>query len=243
VTAGATAAHQGAPPPQTPVVVAAPTDPDELYRRREHLPDAERAADIWFARASTGKDFEASWKLARACHWLGTTLPEAEQRDWLDKGVAAGKQAAALEPNKPEGHFWWAADLGEIAQSSKMAGLSRKGEVKSELEKVIALAPGWQAASAESALGQWYIVVPGFMMGGDDKKGIEWLRKALVYAPQGIHIKYMLAEALADDKKTRDEAIALLRQAIADPVSSDFGPEDRQYKAKAEVLLTKLTKK
>lgn len=227
-------------------MAAPPTDPDALYRRREDDWSARRAVDIWSARASSGKDFEASWKLARACYWLATTHPEAERRDWYDKGVAAGKQAAAIEPNKPEGHFWWAANLGRIAQSGAGAGMKYKEEVKAELEKVIKIAPGWQAGSAEGALGMWYIKVPGgfpLPMGGDDKKGLALLRQALTYAPNGIHIKYDLAEYLADDKKTRPEAITLLQQILTAPLDPDFGPEDKRYKAQAAELLAKLTKK
>jgi tetratricopeptide (TPR) repeat protein len=231
---------------QAATVAAASADPDELYRRREDDWSARRAADIWSARASSGKDFEASWKLSRACYWLATTHPDPERRAWYEKGVAAGKQAAAIAPGKPEGHFWWAANLGRIAQSGAGAGLKYKDEVKAELEKVIAMAPGWQAGSAEAALGMWYVKVPGgfpLYMGGDDKKGIALLRQALSYAPQGIHIKYDLAEVLSDDRKTRPEAIALLQQVLAAPLDPDFGPEDKRYKAQASELLAKLTKK
>src|SRR5437762_2478277 len=56
------------------VQVAAPAteSPDELYKDRENIASAKRAADLWQARANAGKDYEASWKLARACYWIGT---------------------------------------------------------------------------------------------------------------------------------------------------------------------------
>jgi hypothetical protein len=244
LAATAAAAHPVTAPAQATAVAAVPTNPDDLYRRREDSWSVKRAIDIWSARASTGKDFEASWKLSRACYWMGMTLADAERRTWLDKGVDAGKQAAALQPARPEGHFWWAANLGRIAESGMMAGKKYKDEVRSELEKVMAIKPGWQAGSAESALGQWFLKVPSwFGMGGDDKKGIDLLRRALTYGPHSIHVQYSLAEALADDKKTRPEAIALLQKAIAETPDPEFLPEDKQYKAKASELLAKLTKK
>ena len=52
---------------------AATDNPDELYRNRENLQSAQRAADLWEARAST--DFDAAWKLARVSYWLGTHGP------------------------------------------------------------------------------------------------------------------------------------------------------------------------
>jgi tetratricopeptide (TPR) repeat protein len=238
------AAPHGTTVPQSAALAAAPTDPDELYRRREDSWSVKRAIDIWSARSSGGKDFEASWKLSRACYWMGMTLVDAERRTWLEKGVAAGKQAAALEPARPEGHFWWAANLGRIAESGMLVGKKYKDEVREELNKVIAIKPGWQAGSAESALGEWYLKVPSwFGMGGDDKKGLELLRRALTYGPHSIHVEFSLAEVLADDKKTRPEAIALLQQALAEKPDPDFLPEDKQYKAKASELLSKLMKK
>jgi hypothetical protein len=48
----------------------APENPDDLYRRREDLQSAKRAAALWEARASL--EFEAAWKLSRVCSWIGT---------------------------------------------------------------------------------------------------------------------------------------------------------------------------
>jgi hypothetical protein len=221
-------------------------DPDELYRRRDDISSAKKAADIWATRAAIGKDYEAAWKLARTCYFLGTAGPEAERHAALDRGIVAGRQAAALEPAKPEGHFWYAATMGGMAETGKLVGLKYKNDIKAELERVIAISPGWQAGSAESALGQWYVKVPNNLFcwcGGDDKKGIEWLRKALTYDPDGPQVKYALAEALADDKKTLAEAKTLLQQVIATAIDPDWAPEYRQFQAKAAALLKKLTKK
>src|SRR6266566_9672073 len=45
---------------------------DALYADREHLANARRAADLWVAElARDGRNFDAAWKLARVCYWLG----------------------------------------------------------------------------------------------------------------------------------------------------------------------------
>src|SRR5262245_30744843 len=113
-------------------------NPDQLYRQRETLVSARQAADIWAARAASGKDFEASWKLARACYWLGTHGEESERRAALDRGLKAAEQTIKIDPSKPEGHFWQAANMGAIAESSgMMAGLKYRGRIKDALERVI----------------------------------------------------------------------------------------------------------
>lgn len=232
---------------QDPKSTGAPTvdqsasvDPDALYHEREDLGKAKQAAEIWARRATKGNDYEASWKLARVCYYLGTQGPAAEQNYQLDRGIAAGKQAAALEPNKPEGHFWYAANMGEKAQRvSFFSATKYKTPIRTELERVIAIQPGWQAGSAESALGEWYLKVPGFV-GGDHDKGIALLRQSLAINPEGSQIRYTLAEALSDDKKTRPEAIRLLQGVIDAPLDPEWTPEDRFYKVKARALLAKL---
>src|SRR5262249_48026038 len=104
-------------------------DPDELYRRRQELPAARRPADLWAARASM--DYDAAWKLARVCDWLGTAGAPDERRRALERGVKAGESAARLEPNRPEGHFWYAANMGNLAQLfGASQGLKYRGRIK-----------------------------------------------------------------------------------------------------------------
>ena len=64
-------------------------DPDELYRQREDLASAKRAAEMWSANAGT--DFEAAWKLARAAYWMAVT-PEGERGAALDAGSLPEKR-------------------------------------------------------------------------------------------------------------------------------------------------------
>src|SRR3954470_7617722 len=88
---------------------------DELYRRREDLASAARAAALWAETAAT--DYDSAWKLARAHYWIGTHAPESERRAALERGVSAGEMAVGLQPARPEGHFWLAANMGVLAQS------------------------------------------------------------------------------------------------------------------------------
>src|SRR5258708_19168538 len=77
-------------------------DPEELYRYRDNLPSAKRAAELWELHARYS--FEPAWKLARISYWLGTKLPEAERRAALERGVNAGETAgprAAGPPARP----------------------------------------------------------------------------------------------------------------------------------------------
>ena len=56
-------------------------DADRLYADRERLASALDAAAAWEARlASNPQDFDAAWKLACACYWLGGHVPAEDRR-------------------------------------------------------------------------------------------------------------------------------------------------------------------
>jgi hypothetical protein len=216
--------------------------PDELFKHRDDIPSAKRAAELWAARAAGGTDFEAAWKLSRICYWLGTAGPEKERKAALARGEQAARQAVKIAPDKPEGHFWMAANMGELAQQGSMfAGLHYKGMIKAELEAVLKIDPGWQEGSADRALGEWYFKVPGFA-GGSNKIAEDHLRAALTYNAQSTATLFFLAEVVADDGRRKAEAKALLQQVADAPLDPDWVPEDTNFKLKAAALLKKLGK-
>ena len=222
------------------IVQEPPADPDTLYAGREDLASARQAATIWQARLQQNpKDFESAWKLARARYWLGSHAPEGERRAFLEQGLAAARAAAAIEPAKPEGHFWLAANMGTLAESFGLRqGLKYRGEIKDELLTVLKLDPTFQEGSADRALGRWYFKVPG-LFGGSNRKSEEHLRRSLTYNPSSSASLYFLAETLIDMKRP-SEARAILDGLIAAPVDPAWAAEDREFKEKARRLLVTL---
>jgi len=225
---------------QTPPVGAF-AQADELYRHRDDFAKARQAAELY--DKGSAQSFEGAWKLSRAAYWLATEGPEKDRKSWRDKGVKAGELAVTLDASKPEGHFWLAANLGEVAQNASfLTAWKYPGRIKDQLELVLKMDPAWQQGSADRALGQWYFKVPG-MSGGDHKKAEEHLRASLRYNPQSIASLFFLAEVIADDDNRRNEAKPLLQQVIDLPVDPAWVPEDTQFKKKAAALLGKLDKR
>jgi uncharacterized membrane protein len=215
-------------------------DPDALYKNRETIASAQQATQIWAERlAKNGRDFESAWKLGRARYWLGTHGPDNERKAALEAGIAAGRAAVAVEPNKPEGHFWIAANMGALAESFGLRqGLKYRGEIKSELETVLRLDAAFQEGSADRALGRWYFKVPG-LFGGSNKQSEDHLRKSLTYNANSTASLFFLAETLIDEKR-KSEARESLQKAIDAPLNPDWVPEDRDFKEKARALLATL---
>ena len=226
----------------TPVLAADP-EPDALYRGRADLASARHAADLWEARLKTNpRDFESAWKLARAMYWVGPREEKEAGRKTLERGVAAGKQAAAISPDRPEGHFWMAANMGALAESYGLRqGLKYRGAIRDALERVLQIEPAFQQGSAYSALGRWYHMVPG-LFGGSEAKSEEFLRKALTYGPDSILTHFYLAETLFERNKDAD-ALEELKKTVAATRNPDFEPEDREFQAKAAAELAKRSPK
>jgi len=212
-------------------------DPEALYRDRANIDSAKRAAALWSARATS--DFDSAWKLARIAYWIGKHAPDGERRSALERGIAAGETAVRLLPDRPEGHFWLAADMGALAESSGIRdGLKYRGRIKSELERVIAIDPDWQEDSAGAALGQWYFEVPR-LFGGSRAKAEERLQYVLRRFPDSKTALSFLADVVAADGRL-DEARALLGRILATPVDPDWAPEDLDSQKTAADRLKKL---
>jgi tetratricopeptide (TPR) repeat protein len=223
------------------VVQSSPADdPDRLYADRANLASAERAAAVWDDRLMRDRnDFEAAWKLARVCYWLGEHVPRTDQRRHYERGLEAGKRAASIEAKRPEGYFWMAANMGMLAESFGLRqGLKYRGPIKDALETVLQIDPSYQQGSADRALGRWYFKVPG-LFGGSNRKSVEHLQRSLTYNPDSTVSHYFLAETLIDMDRAAD-ARAELQKVLDAPLDPEWTPEDREFKDKARTLLAKI---
>jgi hypothetical protein len=216
-------------------------DPDALYKDRENLASAQKAAEIWAARLTANpKDFTSAYRLAQARYWLGTNgLPEAQRKGALELGIEAARSAIAIDAGKPEGHFWLAANMGALAESFGMRqGIKYRGPIREALERTLKLDPAFLQGSADRALGRWYFKVPG-LFGGSNKKSEAHLRKSLTYAPTSVISHLFLADTLADMGR-KDEARQEYQAAIDAPFDPDWTPEDRRFKEQAKRLIQQL---
>ncbi len=196
--------------------------------------------ELWAtALAADPRDFDAGWKLARAEYWLGGHGPDVERRKDLERGIDAGRKAVSAQPNRPEGHFWIAANMGALAESFGLRqGLKYRKPIKEELETVLRLDPAFLDGSADRALGRWYFKVPG-LFGGDRKKSESHLRKSLTYNPNSTTSHLFLAELLEDEGR-KAEARAEYQRVLDAPLSRDWAPEDQEFKARAQSALSRL---
>lgn len=224
---------------QQAVSVEAGQEPDRLYADRAQLASALAAAAIWEGRLKANpRDFESAWKLSRAGYWLGAHVPAKERRAHYERGIEAGRRATEIEPKRPEGFFWMAANMGTMAESFGLRlGLKYRGPVKRALETVLALDPAYLQGSADRALGRWYLRVPGWL-GGSKQKSVDHLLRSLTYDPTSAASHFFLAETYLEMNRDGDGRREL--QAVLDaPLHPEWTPEVREFQTRARVMLDK----
>ena len=169
---------------------------EPLYAGREELAKARVAvAALRQAHEADTKNFEAAWKLARAAYYVGDHTDDSSERDDMFRdGIEAGSAARKLQPEKPEGHFWFGANVGGKAVHSTLANPTSFQDVRNAMEVVLKVDEGFQSGSAYMALGRLYMEAPG-LIGGDNNKAISYLEKGLRFGPNNSLLHAYLAEA------------------------------------------------
>jgi tetratricopeptide (TPR) repeat protein len=213
---------------------------DALFEGREDMSKARVAvAALRQARVADYGNYEAAWKLARAAFYVGEHSDnDSEIDDMFREGTDAGKAAVALQPSKPEGHFWLGANYGGAAAHSALANLSSFQDIKGEMEAVLKIDESYQGYSAYLGLGRLYLQAPR-AFGGDTAKAIEYLEKGVKLSPNNTRMRFHLAEAYHEANRDAEakKQIETIKATTPDP---KYVAEHKDAVAKADKLLQKL---
>jgi tetratricopeptide (TPR) repeat protein len=176
-------------------ISASLTQSDALFKQREDVAKLREAiGQLRKARDYKQRNFEVEWKFSKYNYFLGKqSKDEKEANTAFEEGRDAGKIASGLEPAKPDGYFWYAANLGELSRKNMLTGIKSIGEVRGAMEKVVELQPNYQESSAYDVLAQ--IELETRLYGGKPEKAIELLEKALETEKNNMNIHLHLGEA------------------------------------------------
>jgi tetratricopeptide (TPR) repeat protein len=170
--------------------------------------------------------YEANWKCARANRDYGDKAKKNKVEGWEEicakhgkAGLAYGEKAIALEPEKPEGHWYYGLSVGIYSDGVSILTAIKEGlkdKTQNSFEKVYALDKTFDDGGSILALGRFWTVLPLWMK--DYDKAMKYLREFqgtqyFDYSPPDGPI--YLAELLlkVGGKKNKAEAKALLDKA------------------------------
>jgi tetratricopeptide (TPR) repeat protein len=211
---------------------------DALFKERQDLTKLREAVKSLAAiRNPDQRNFEVEWKYAKYNFFLGKHLAdEKEKEKAFEDGAQAGRIASRIEPNKPDGYFWFGANQGELSKLSPVTvGVKSVDDIKEAMNKVIEIDPTYQNASAYDGLAQVELNTAG-MMGGKPEKAVEYLEKALQIEDDNSYLHLHLAEAyIAVGKK--EEAKKQLEYVLKMKPNPDYAPEHEEVIEKAKKLL------
>jgi tetratricopeptide (TPR) repeat protein len=212
------------------------TQAKPLFHQREDLKKLREAVKtLSDGRSGEQRNFELESTYAKYSYFLAKySDDEKEAEKSLKDGVAAAQIALRLKPEKPDGYFWYGANLGEQSRRSPITvGISSVGEIKNVMNKVIEIQPDFEGGSAYDVLAQ--VELATRMTGGSAEKAVEFLEKGLSLDKTNYYLNLHLVEAYLAVKKD-NEAKKQLDLVLKMPTNPDYVAEFADIMKQAKKL-------
>ncbi len=202
---------------------------DQLVARTGQPPaEAVRSLDRAVAalerasRQASPRQFEALWKLARACFLIcGVLTSKARMEHYARLGRDTAALAAIHNSKRVEPHYYRALCLGRLAEATNK--LKQVQYMIEDARMAANIDPTFDDAGPLRFLGKVYITAPAWPVSvGSPEKAIEYLRQAVTIAPVPLN-RLFLGEALFHDEEY-EEAAAHLRQALTEGQRTGMDP-------------------
>jgi tetratricopeptide (TPR) repeat protein len=224
--------------PKTDVEVSATIKKaDELFSQRSDKSKLRDAVNLLAqARNPDARNYEVEWKFAKYNYFLGDqTDDEKGSEKAFENGMQAGRIASRIAPDKPDGYFWYGANLGEQADRAPLTkGLLSVKDIRDAMNKTIEIQPDYENASAFDVLAQ--IELATRLTGGDAKKAIDYLEKAIKLKDDNSNLHLHLAEAYLADNRPAD-AKKQLEFVLKMKPNPDYLPEYEESQKDARKML------
>ncbi len=205
----------------------------DLARERQVLGILESALN------SDTNNYQLLWRATRSYYFVGNLTTDNTKSRYYEQGIAAGQRAIAASADGVEGHFWLGATYGAYArEKGAFKALGTVGKVRAEMETVIRLNPRYEDARGYLALGELDRQLP-HLLGGNDKRAVQYLEDGLRIAPNNLEIKFALAQAYKDAGR-KDDAKKQLQELLQMQPRGPRAHESRATQEKARELLAKM---
>lgn len=215
---------------------------DQLWEGRADPAKAQASIDAYMKALKVNPDhYEASWKVARSCFYLGDSLPETDalkerHRALGEKGMEYATRAIEAQPQGIEGHYYYALSLAEYSIGISIVKALLKGlapDYQSHLEKVLSINRAYDYGGPLRALGRYWYRLPWPKR--DLKKSIAYLEEARAIAPFSVRGHVYLAESYL--KKGEKEAAREALDKALTSASQGLEVDAERWQQRARELL------
>ncbi len=204
------------------------------------LENYKQAIDLYLKAVNANpKSYEATWKSARAHREYGDEAKKQNIEGWKDicaeygkKGMQYAEKASALEPQKPDGHYYYGLSVGVYSDGVSVFTALKEGlknKTQTSFEKTYAIDKMYREGGPMLSLGRFWAVLPWPMR--DREKSLQYYReyqKTQWFAPN-TEAQLFLAEVLIQmgGKKKKAEAKGYVEKALQsdDPYFRDWAAD------------------
>jgi len=189
---------------------------EELYETHHLAPDRFDQALEWYEKAIALRpsDYELLWEMSKRYQIYGQTLGGGQRKEKLEhweKGVEYGLRAIEANPDGKEGHFYYMANIGAIAQlKGTLTSLWRLRKIKREMDRTLEIDPNYPPALLARA--QYLMEMPG-VLGGDKQEAMRLCERVIELDPDHLPTYVTLARLLAAEGRY-DEAVVNLNKVL-----------------------------
>lgn len=181
------------------------------------------------SKTTNANKLQASVDLSRTAFDYADLAPNDSVRETISTaGIAAAREAIALQTNSAAAHYYLALNLGQLARTKKLRALRLLDDMEAELKTVIQLDPKFDYAGGDRTLGVLYLEAPGWPISlGNNAKARAHLTKALALAPEFPDNHLSLMEALSkwNESKALQERIAAYKSILPAAKTNFTGPD------------------
>jgi tetratricopeptide (TPR) repeat protein len=189
---------------------------EELYETYNLAPDRFDKALVWYEKAIAlqPNDYELLWELSKRYQIYGQALGGDQKKEKLEhwkKGVAYGRRAVEANPDGKEGHFYYMANIGAIAQlKGTLMSLWKLRKIKQEMDRTLEIDPNYPPALLARA--QFLMEMPG-VFGGDKQEALRLCARVIRLDPDHLPTYVAMARLLAAEGHY-DEAVENLNKVL-----------------------------
>jgi tetratricopeptide (TPR) repeat protein len=204
------------------------------------LENYKQAIDLYLKAVNENpKSYEATWKCARAHREYGDEAKKQNIEGWKDicaeygkKGMQYAEKASALEPEKPDGHYYYGLSVGVYSDGVSVFTALKEGlkdKTQTSFEKTYAIDKMYKEGGPMISLGRFWAVLPWPMR--DREKSLQYYREyqTTQWFATNTEAQLFLAEVLIQmgGKKKKAEAKGYVEKALQsdDPYFRDWAKD------------------
>lgn len=216
---------------------------DSFFRTGEQssFQDIEKALDD--AVKANPNDFEILWRAAYGKYWSADgSLDNKVKRDLAKEGWRLAEKAVALQPDRVEGHYAVAINIGMYSQSVgilRALGEGLEGKFLKHIDRAIALDASFDVAGPCVCKGRYFYELPWPFR--SDEKARKMLESCIRLNSENLRARQYMVEVFVSEgkpveaKKTADAALS---------ASETYNPKEAQrVKERIRALLPKIEAK